>query len=123
MAEEADYILLREKTGTTIAQVSDENAGEIFTRMEAAYPTNPAAVFPAAAVEVLESLWARSTEDDVDYSQNEESEDLGDRVKNRKALLDYWQGKLNEATAAVQMNKGRRPAFFGLASAGRRCCP
>lgn len=122
MAEESDYNLLREKTGTTIAQVSNEKATEIFTRMEAAYPTNPAAVFPAAAVEVLEPIWARATEL-ADYSQNEESEKLGQIADAKKELLAYWQGKLDEATAAKQLPKGRRPAFFGLANAGRRCYP
>lgn len=122
MAEEADYILLREKTGTTITQVSDEKAGEIFERMELKYVSNADAVFPAAAVEVLEPIWAKATEL-ADMTQNEESERLSQIAKQKKELLDYWQAKLDEATTAAQLPKGRRASFFGLAKAGRRWYP
>ena len=122
MAEEADYILLREKTATTIVQVSDATAAALFVRMEAKYGLNTDAVFAAAAVEVLEPIWAKATEL-ADYSQNEESEKLGQIADAKKELLDYWQAKLNEATTAAELPKGRRPAFFGLAKAGRRWYP
>lgn len=122
MAQEADYILLREKTGTTIVQISNEKAAEIFTRTEAAYPNNAAAAFAAACVEVLEPIWVKATEL-ADYSQNEESEKLGQIADAKKEVLDYWAGKLEEAKIAVQLPKGRRPAFFGVAKAGRRWYP
>lgn len=119
MADETDYNLLREKTGTTLAQLDNTKAAAIFERMETKYPSNEDAAFAAACVEVLEPIWARATAL-ADMTQNEESEKLSQVADQKKELLDYWQGKLDEATAAVELPKGRRPAFFGLAKATNR---
>jgi hypothetical protein len=119
MADEPDYALLREHTGTTESTLDDIKAAAIFERVEAAYAGNADAIFAAARVEVLQPIWARATEL-ADYTQNEESEKLGQIADAKKELLDYWEGKLAEATAAAELPKGRRPAFFGLAKASNR---
>lgn len=124
MADETDYALLREDVGVSSTKLDDTKAAAIFTEAEAKYASNADAIFAYARVRALEKLWAKSAEEDVDYTQNEESEQLGDRTTNRQKLLTYWQGKLAEATAAAELPKGRRPAFFGLAKAtGRRGYP
>ena len=123
MAQPEDYELLREDTGTTTATLDDTKAQAIFTRVEASYSGNAGAIFAAARVEVLRPIWAKATEQ-ADYTQNEESERLSQIADAKKELLDYWERILAEATAAVQLPKGRRPAFFGLAKAtGRRWYP
>jgi hypothetical protein len=122
MATEADYNLLREKTNTTIAELDNTEAAAIFARTEARYPSNAAAAFAAACVEVLEAIWARATEG-ADYTQNEESERLSQIAEAKRKLLEYWQSKLDEAVGDAELPKGRRPAFFSVARAGRRWYP
>jgi truncated hemoglobin YjbI len=116
MATEADYALLRDKTHTSLSEVDDIKAAEVFGRSETKYPSNAAAAFAAACVEILEELWSAAT-DQADYTQNEESERLSQIADAKKELLDYWLDKLAEAIAAVEIPKGQRPAFFGLAKA------
>lgn len=120
MATEADYDLLREDTGLSESQLDDTKAEAILTEAATKYPSNGDAAFAYARVRALEKNWAKSTEEDVDYTQNEESERLGQRAANKKGLLDYWQGKLDDAIAAAELPKGQRPAFFGLAKASNR---
>lgn len=124
MAEEADFVSLREDTGLSETQLDDTKAEAIIAEAETKYPSNADAAFAYARVRALEKSWAKSTEEDVDYTQNEESERLGQRTTNKEKLLKHWQEKLDEAIAAVELPKGRRPAFFGLAKAsGRRWYP
>ncbi len=123
MATEADYDLLREDTSQTLSQLDNTKAAEIFAEAEAKYSTNADAAFAYARVRTFEKLWAKSAQEDVNYQQNEESEDLAVRAANRQKLLDYWQGKLDAAIAVVEIPKGQRPAFFGVARAGRRWYP
>lgn len=120
MATEADYDLLREDTGLSESQLDDTKAEAILTEAATKYLSNGDAAFAYARVRALEKNWAKSTEEDVDYTQNEESERLGQRAANKKGLLDYWQGKLDDAIAAAELPKGQRPAFFGLAKASNR---
>lgn len=120
MAETADYDLLREDLGVTTASLDDTMAAAIFVEAEAKYSTSADAVFAYARVRALEKLWAKSTEEDIDYTQNEEREDLSKRVANRQKLLVYWQGKLDAVLAGIAVPTGQRAPFFGRASASRK---
>lgn len=117
MATEADYVLLREDTGVTEAELSDAEAEAIFVLVEAEHGDNASAVYAGARVTYLRRRLAfYSTQ--ASYRQNEESENLSDVFKHLRELLDYWQAKLDDAL--VELPAGRRPMFFGLAKAGRR---
>ena len=119
MADATDYELLREDAGLSESTLDDTKAAAIFDEVEVTYDGNADAIYAAARVKALRPIWARATEL-ADYTQNEESEKLGQIADAKKELLDYWEGKLAEATAAAELPKGRRPAFFGLAKASNR---
>lgn len=117
MAYEDEYAALRDDTGKTETTLPDEDAEAIFVSAGAQY--GEAGTYAGARVLILRKDWA-SASDLADYTQNEESERLGQIAAAKKQLLDYWQGELDEATAAAELPKGRRPAFFGLAKASNR---
>lgn len=119
MAEAADYLLLRQETGATTTQVSDTLAETFFDEAETIYPSNTDAAYAHTRVRALRIVWGEAS-NAADYTQNEESERLSQIADAKKELLDYWEGKLNEATAAAQLPKGRRATFFGLAKASNR---
>lgn len=120
MAEQADYDLLREDVGVSATKLDDTKAAAIFAEAEAKYASNEDAIFAYARVRAFEKLWAQSAEEDIDYTQNEESEDLGERAINREKLLAYWQEKLAEAVAAARVPEGARPFAFALGKATAR---
>lgn len=120
MAYEAFYASLREDTGKTAATLPNDAAEAKF--VQAAADFGAAGTQAGARVLILRVDWAKAT-DQADYVQNEESERLSQIADAKKELLDYWEGILAEAIAAVELPKGRRPAFFGLAKAGRRWYP
>lgn len=113
MADETDYELLREDVGATVAQLPDLKAETLFTRAEAKYGAAADAVFAYTRVLALRSSWAKSAEEDVDYTQNEESEKLGQRPANKQNLLKYWQKELEKAIAAAANGQStqRRQSF------------
>lgn len=96
-----DYDLLRENTGMTVAALDDPAAAKAFADARSTYPSGSVGVvFAAARVQVLQSSWAKSVEEDVDYTQNEDTERLGQRAPNKEKLLLYWERKLSDALAA-----------------------
>lgn len=119
MADATDYEQLRQDTGATEVQLPDAKAADIYAKAEETYAGNDEAIHAAARVAYLQQAWASAT-NQADYTQNEESERLSQIADAKKELLDYWQTQLDQATAAAELPKGRRPAFFGLAKAGRR---
>lgn len=120
MAYEAFYAALREDTGRSETTLSDPDAEAAFVAANAEW--GDAGTQAGARVLIIRVDWATAT-NAADYQQNEESERLSQIAAAKRALLDYWEGKLADATAAAELPKGRRPAFFGLAKAGRRWYP
>lgn len=119
MAEAADYLLLRQETGATTTQVSDALAETFFDEAATLYPSNAGAAYAHTRVRALRIAWGEAS-NLADMTQNEESERLSQIADAKKELLDYWEGQLAEATAAAELPKGQRPAFFGLARASNR---
>lgn len=119
MAEADDILLLRQETGATTTQVSDELAGTFIDEAATLYPSNDDAAYAYARVRTLRIVWGEAT-NAADYVQNEESERLSQIADAKKELLDYWEGKLAAAIALVEIPKGQRPAFFGVARASNR---
>lgn len=115
-----DYELLRKDIGVTAATFDNDAADDVLEEGAAKYATNADAAAAFARVRACEQLWAKSVEEDADYTQNEESEKLGARTAKRRELLEYWEGKLEEVLAGAAIPKGQRPAFFGLAKATRK---
>lgn len=116
MATEADYILLRQESGATMTQVSDELAETFFAASLILYPTNTDAAYAYTRVRALRIVWGEASSQ-ADYVENEESERLGQLAEAKRKLLEYWEGKLADSIAVVEIPLGQRPAFFGLAKA------
>jgi hypothetical protein len=119
MATEADYILLRQESGATTTQVSDALAETFFVASLALYPANADAAYAYTRVRALRIVWGEASSQ-ADYTENEESERLGQLAEAKRKLLEYWEGKLADAIADVELPIGRRAAFFGLAKAPAR---
>lgn len=95
MAEEADWIALRDDTNKTLAQLSDAAAEAIFVRAATLYSAS--AVYAGTRVLVLRPDWVKATEL-ADYSQNEESEKLGQIAEAKRKYLAYWEDLAAQAT-------------------------
>lgn len=121
MAYAAFYVALRDDTGKTLTTLPDLDAEAVFVAAQAEW--GDAGTQAGARVLIIRKDWAIATNNAADYTQNEESERLSQIADAKKELLDYWQGLLDDATAAAELPKGRRPAFFGLARAGTRWYP
>lgn len=93
---ESQYAALRRDTGKTIATLPDPEAEDIFVQAASMY--SPSAVYAGARVLVLLPDWQKATEQ-ADYTQNEESEKLGQLAESKRKYLDYWEGKVEEAQA------------------------
>ena len=97
---EAYYAALRRDTGKTEIGLSDPEAEAIFVEAAALYPAT--ALQYGARVLALLPEWQKATEL-ADYSQNEESEKLGQIAEAKRKYLAYWEGKVAEATKADQL--------------------
>lgn len=93
---ESMYAALRRDTGKTEATLPGNVAEEILVQAHAQY--SPSAVYAGARVLVLLPDWVKATEM-ADYTQNEESEKLGQIAESKRKYLDYWEGKVAEAEA------------------------
>lgn len=101
---EAQYAALRRDTGKTEATLPDEEAEAIFVEAATLYSTS--AVYPGARVLLLLPEWQTATEL-ADYTQNEESEKLGQIAESKRKYLAYWEAKVTEATKIdEQANRG-----------------
>jgi hypothetical protein len=117
MAYEDFYAALRDDTGRTATTLPDADAEATFVAAQDEW--GDAGTQAGARVLIIRVDWA-SASNAADYTQNEESERLSQIANAKKALLDYWQGLLDEAIAAVEIPVGQRPALFGLARASNR---
>lgn len=105
MATEQDYALLRADLGLSAAELSDEEAAAVFTQAAAAYPDGSETVQALAArVIVARRQWTAASEL-VDYSQNEESERLGQMAEAKRLLYLEWKEQLDAAIAAEASTK------------------
>lgn len=95
MPEATDYARLRRDVGATEAQLSDEQAQALFVEAEELY-TGPDSIRAGTRVLALQGMLA-SAADEVNYTQNNATENLSDRFKHLESLLKLWQQRLDVA--------------------------
>lgn len=110
----ADYQALRDDTGRTTDTFDDEAAQAVFDRAATLYVA--AGVYAGARVLLLRPDWQQATEQAIQYSQNEESEDLREVAKAKERLLLYWEGRVTADIANDKINNRASAARFGRTS-------
>lgn len=97
MPESVDYARLRRDVGVDEAQLSDPQAEAIFAEAGELY-TGPGSILAGARVIALQGMLAQAA-DEVNYTQNNATENLSDRFKHLQSLLALWQNRLDAALA------------------------
>lgn len=97
MPDATDYARLRRDVGVDADKLNDTQAQEIFAEAEELYD-GPGSILAATRVIALQGFLAEAA-DEVNYTQNNASENLSDRFKNLEKLLAIWQQRLTDALA------------------------
>jgi hypothetical protein len=97
MPDETDYARLRRDVGADAQTLDDSAAAAIFAEAEDLYD-GPGSILAGTRVIALQGFLAEAA-DEVNYTQNNASENLSDRFKNLEKLLDIWQKRLDAALA------------------------